>query len=95
MLVRAAPHACRGPCGWKGASGDVHGRLHSRLPTVGEAAPPWAAGMGDVVTLVEKAEEAVNADEAAELAKRMMTGGWGGQAGHGGGGWGNAPGVFG
>lgn len=30
-------------------------------------------GMGDVVTLVEKAEEAVNADEAAELAKRMMT----------------------
>ncbi len=32
--------------------------------------------MGDVVTLVEKAEEAVNADEAAELAKRMMTGAW-------------------
>ncbi|KAL4443989.1 hypothetical protein ABPG75_011726 [Micractinium tetrahymenae] len=30
-------------------------------------------GMGDVVSLVEKAEEAVNADEAAELAKRMMT----------------------
>lgn len=31
--------------------------------------------MGDVVSLVEKAEEAVNADEAAELTKRMMTGG--------------------
>ncbi|PSC75432.1 Signal recognition particle 54 kDa, chloroplastic [Micractinium conductrix] len=30
-------------------------------------------GMGDVVSLVEKAEEAVSADEAAELAKRMMT----------------------
>ena len=30
--------------------------------------------MGDVVSLVEKAEEAVSADEAAELAKRMMTG---------------------
>jgi len=30
--------------------------------------------MGDVVSLVEKAEDAVNAEEAAELTKRMMTG---------------------
>ena len=30
--------------------------------------------MGDVVSLVEKAEEAIQADEAAELARRMMTG---------------------
>jgi signal recognition particle subunit SRP54 len=31
-------------------------------------------GMGDVLTLVEKAEAAVEADEAAELEKRMMKG---------------------
>ena len=30
--------------------------------------------MGDVVSLVEKAEEAIQAEEAAELARRMMTG---------------------
>jgi signal recognition particle GTPase len=32
--------------------------------------------MGDVVSLVEKAEGAFKEDEAAELAKKMMTGGW-------------------
>jgi hypothetical protein len=31
--------------------------------------------MGDVVSLVEKAEDAIQADEAAELTKKMMTGG--------------------
>ncbi len=31
-------------------------------------------GMGDVLTLVEKAEAAVEADEAAEMEKRLMTG---------------------
>ncbi|KAI3427161.1 hypothetical protein D9Q98_007098 [Chlorella vulgaris] len=30
-------------------------------------------GMGDVVSLVEKAEDAIQADEAAELTKKMMT----------------------
>ncbi len=30
--------------------------------------------MGDVVTLVEKAEDAIKAEEAAELTKKMMTG---------------------
>jgi len=30
-------------------------------------------GMGDVVTLVEKAEEAIKAEEAEELTRRMMT----------------------
>ena len=32
--------------------------------------------MGDVVSLVEKAEGAIQAEEAAELTKKMMTGGW-------------------
>ena len=37
--------------------------------------PCLPAGMGDVVSLVEKAEGAFKEDEAAELAKKMMTGG--------------------
>lgn len=31
--------------------------------------------MGDVVTLVEKAEEAIKAEEAEEMTRKMMTGG--------------------
>ncbi len=30
------------------------------------------AGMGDVLTLVEKAEESIKADEADEMTKRIM-----------------------
>lgn len=30
--------------------------------------------MGDVVTLVEKAEEAIKAEEAEEMTRKMMTG---------------------
>lgn len=34
--------------------------------------------MGDVVSLVEKAEDAIREEEAAELTKKMMTGAhWG------------------
>lgn len=41
---------------------------HTRAP------PLECTGMGDVVTLVEKAEDAIQAEEAAELTKKMMTG---------------------
>ena len=32
----------------------------------------WRAGMGDILSLVEKAEEAIQADEAEILTKRIM-----------------------
>lgn len=49
------------------------------LPPSFFRSPPFfyfcSTGMGDVVSLVEKAEDAIQADEAAELTKKMMTGG--------------------
>lgn len=44
--------------------------------------PPSPAGMGDVVSLVEKAEESIKAEEAEEMTRKLMTGARSACAGH-------------
>lgn len=61
---------------WRGGRAS-HRPVHS-LPArpMPAHARPRLAGMGDVVSLVEKVEGSIKEEEAAELTRKMMTGEW-------------------